>query len=44
MKKNLLWMLAAWMLAMVTVSCSSDDNYVEEPMWHLLTSSFSLLK
>lgn len=33
MKKNLLWMLAAWMLAMVTVSCSSDDNYVEEPMW-----------
>ena len=31
MKKNLLWMLAAWMLAMVTVSCSNDDNYVEEP-------------
>ena len=30
MKKNLLWMLAAWMLAMVTVSCSNDDNYVEE--------------
>ena len=30
MKKNLLWMLAAWMLAMVTVSCSNDENYVEE--------------
>ncbi len=23
-------MLAAWMLAMVTVSCSNDENYVEE--------------
>ena len=31
MKKNLLWMLAACMLAMVTVSCSNADNYVEEP-------------
>lgn len=30
MKKNLLWMLAAWMLAMVTVICSNDENYVEE--------------
>ena len=30
MKKNLLWMLAACMLAMVTVSCSNDENYVEE--------------
>ena len=31
MKKNLLWMLTAWMLAMVTVSCSNDENYVEDP-------------
>ncbi len=32
MKKNVLWMLAALMLAMVTVSCSSDDDNMEIPM------------
>lgn len=31
MRKNVFWMLAALMLAMVTVSCSSDDNEPDEP-------------
>lgn len=31
MKRNLSWILAALMLSFMTVSCSSDDNDVEDP-------------
>ena len=34
MRKNVFWMLAALMLAMVTVSCSSDDDIIDDNNAH----------